>query len=165
MADVRFHDTPTGPVLENGSLRLTVGLDEGEFSLGRVGIGDEIITGASTGAELANGASLTSRGAGFNVAEVQPVEDAHGRGPAGALRRPPAQRCRRTPPSPPPSRPPPTPRAAPCGCRRPTSCEPVSPPLHQPHPTQAGGSTGTAGSPRAPPSGPPPPLPSSALHH
>jgi len=87
MADVRFHDTPTGPVLENGSLRLTVGLDEGEFSLGRVGIGDEIITGASTGAELANGASLTSRGAGFNVAEVQPVEDAHGRGTAVALRR------------------------------------------------------------------------------
>ncbi|MEE8347324.1 MAG: hypothetical protein V3S20_08260, partial [Dehalococcoidia bacterium] len=87
MPEVRFHDTPTGPVLENAALRLAVSLDEGAFSLGRAGNGDEIIPAAWTGVELADGASLTSRGAGFDFAGVQPVEDAHGPGTAVTLRR------------------------------------------------------------------------------
>jgi alpha-galactosidase len=87
MPEVRHHRAPDGPVLENGALRLAVRLDEGAFSLGHVDSHDEVVPTAGTGVLLADGVSLASRGAGFDVEGVQPVEDGHSRGTALTLRR------------------------------------------------------------------------------
>jgi alpha-galactosidase len=86
MSDIRLLDGPTGPILENSAIRLTVHLEEGTFSLGQIG-GDDIIASASTHVVLASSASLTSRGAGFDIEGTRPIEDAHGRGTALTLRR------------------------------------------------------------------------------
>ncbi len=87
MSEARHHRGAAGPVLENGFLRLAVRLDEGTFSLGHADGNDDLIPSACTGVVLADGISLTSRGAGFDVESVQPVDDAHGRGRALTLRR------------------------------------------------------------------------------
>jgi len=86
MPDVRSVAGQDGPVLENAWLRLAVHLDEGAFSLGAVD-GDTTIASASTGVVLGDGTGLTSRGAGFEVADERAVEDAHGRGRVLTLRR------------------------------------------------------------------------------
>ena len=94
MPEVRHRRAPAGPVLENGTLRLAVRLDEGAFSLGHADTHDDslpadgqVIPSAWTGVVLADGVSLASRGAGFDVEGVQPIEDVHGRGTALTLRR------------------------------------------------------------------------------
>jgi alpha-galactosidase len=94
MPEVRLRHAAAGPVLENEALRLAVRLDEGMFSLTRADSRDEvapaggqIIPSAWTGVALCDGPSLASRGAGFDIERVEPVEDAHGRGRALTLRR------------------------------------------------------------------------------
>ncbi len=87
MSEVRYRHSPSGPVLQNGALRLAARLDEGTFSFARADSSDDVIPCAWTGVALADGISLTSRGAGFDVEGVQPVDDAHGRGRALTLRR------------------------------------------------------------------------------
>ncbi|TET94671.1 MAG: alpha-galactosidase, partial [Dehalococcoidia bacterium] len=87
MPEVRLRHAPAGPVLESEALRLAVRLDEGIFSLTRADSRDEVIRNAWTGVALADGVSLASRGAGFDVERVEPVEDAHGRGRALTLHR------------------------------------------------------------------------------
>jgi alpha-galactosidase len=87
MSEVRHRHAPAGPVLENGVLRLAVCLDEGAFSLTHADSHDQVIPSACTGVALADGVSLASRGVGFDVEGVQPVEDAHGRGSVLTLRR------------------------------------------------------------------------------
>jgi alpha-galactosidase len=62
-------------------------LDEGTFALGHADSSDDLIPCAWTGIALGYGVSLSSRGAGFDVEDVQPVDDAHGRGRALTLRR------------------------------------------------------------------------------
>jgi alpha-galactosidase len=85
MSDVRILDGPTGPILENSAIRLTVHLEAGTFSLGRDGT--VVIADASTHVVLAGGASLTTGGAGFDIEGTRPIEDAHGPGMALTLRR------------------------------------------------------------------------------
>src|SRR3990172_3497383 len=71
MPEVRLLDGPHGPILENGWVRLAVRLADGTFSLSTAG-GDT---------------AITSRDAGFEVADEHAVDDAHGPGRALTLRR------------------------------------------------------------------------------
>src|SRR4030042_368790 len=87
MSEIRLQHAPSGPVLESEALRLAVRLDDGTFSLAPADCRDEVISSAWTGVALADGVSLSSRGAGFDVEDVQPVEDGHGHGRALTLTR------------------------------------------------------------------------------
>jgi alpha-galactosidase len=86
MPEARLSEGPEGPALENGALRLSVRLDEGTFAIATAD-GDVAIAEAWTGAVFADGGTLTSRGAAFEMAGAEIVEDAQGRGRALSLRR------------------------------------------------------------------------------
>jgi alpha-galactosidase len=85
MPEVRLSAAPDGPILENGSMRVAVRLEEGTFSLGPAD-GAAVIPPAWTEAVLSDGTTITSRGAGFEVAGERAIEDKQGRGRTLTLR-------------------------------------------------------------------------------
>ncbi|MEX0801633.1 MAG: glycoside hydrolase family 36 protein [Dehalococcoidia bacterium] len=78
MPEVRYGDGPSGPVLENEHVRLTVNAEGGTISLAA---GDVEIV-ASSGVRFADGGALSTLGAGLEVRGAEVVDDAQGRGRA-----------------------------------------------------------------------------------
>lgn len=87
MSEVRLRQSGSGPVLENETLRLTVDMEAGAFAVGRIESDGPLVSGAWTGVALADGAPITSRGAGFDLAGEEQDSDVHGQGRALVLRR------------------------------------------------------------------------------
>lgn len=85
MPEVLYNDRESGPTLENAYVRLTVQPDVGTISLERAGGGEKAV--ASSDVRFANGDSLSTLEAGFDVHGVKDVDDAQERGQALVLAR------------------------------------------------------------------------------